>query len=298
VQRRGRKVGAGPGLHDLPGVHDQHPVGDLQHGPEVVADEQHREPVLALQPAQQVDDRALHHHVEPGGRLVEHDQPGPEQQREREHDPLPHPAGQLVRVGPQHPLGVELHVAQHLEHALARVAVGARVPAVRLHGVPELPLDPEHGVEGVHRRLEHRGDLPPAQPVELLGGQGVQVLPVEPDLPAGVVRGPVEQPEQGVAERRLAAPGLAQQTDELALGEVERDVADGVRGRQVPGPVVDGQVADLDERHHGSLRCGLLSASTPKFTKVSAVVRRASSRPGTTRRANAPVSRAPSVFAQ
>jgi hypothetical protein len=298
VQRVRRQRGARPGLHDLPGVHHQHPVGDLQHGAEVVADEQHREPVLALQPAQQVDDRPLHHHVEPGRRLVQHDEPGPEQQRERQHDPLPHPAGQLVRVGPQHALGVELHVAQHLEHPLARVALGAWVPAVRLHGVPELPLDAEHRVEGVHGRLEHRGDLPPAQPVQLAVGQGVQVPAVEPDLPAGVVRGPVEQPEQGVAQGGLPAAGLTEQADELALGEVEGHVPDGVRGRQVPGPVVDGQVADLDERHHGSLRCGLLSASTPKFTKVSAVVRRASSRPGTTRRANAPVSRAPSVFAQ
>ena len=96
----GRRAAAlsGAGLHDLAGVHHRRAVADGGGQLQVVGDEQHRQAAVA---AQLVEDR---HHlglggdVERGGRLVGQQQARLGQQRGGDHDPLQHPAGQLVRV--------------------------------------------------------------------------------------------------------------------------------------------------------------------------------------------------------
>ncbi len=50
------------------------------------------------------EDLALDHHVESGGRLVHDQQLGAQRQRQRDHHPLPHAAGELVRIAVQ-PVG-------------------------------------------------------------------------------------------------------------------------------------------------------------------------------------------------
>ncbi len=62
--------------------------------------------VLALQLLDRCHHRLLHDDVQRGGRLVEDDQPRLQRQRQRDRDPLPHAAGQLVRVPVEH-LGVQ-----------------------------------------------------------------------------------------------------------------------------------------------------------------------------------------------
>ena len=90
-------------LHDLAGVHHRDLVGVAGHDPEVVGDEHHRHLAVALLLAQQVEDLRLHGHVERGGGLVREQQLGAARQRHRDHDPLAHAAGQLVRVLAQPP---------------------------------------------------------------------------------------------------------------------------------------------------------------------------------------------------
>ena len=57
-----------------------------------------RQPELALQVAQQVEDLRLDRHVERGDRLVGHDQLRLERERAGHADALPLAAGELVRV--------------------------------------------------------------------------------------------------------------------------------------------------------------------------------------------------------
>ncbi|MCP1739905.1 hypothetical protein ABIF99_008403 [Bradyrhizobium japonicum] len=52
----------------------------------------------------------------------------------------------------------------------------------------------------------------------------VDALTVEDHL----ARGDVEQPQDGAADRRLAAAGLADQRQRLALRDFERDTVDGI----------------------------------------------------------------------
>ena len=88
-------------LDDPARVHDRQAVRDLDEHREVVGDEQHREPQLALEVLQQLEDLGLDHDVEGGGRLVGDDQVGAARERHRDHDALLLAARELVRVVPQ-----------------------------------------------------------------------------------------------------------------------------------------------------------------------------------------------------
>ena len=61
-------------LHDAPQVHHRHPVGDVAHHGQVVADEKIGQAEAPLQFLQQVDDLRLYGHVERGDRLVTDDE--------------------------------------------------------------------------------------------------------------------------------------------------------------------------------------------------------------------------------
>ena len=55
-------------------------------------------PKLSRQVGEDPEDLRLDDHVERGRRLVGDEELRPQHERERDHDPLPHPAGELVRV--------------------------------------------------------------------------------------------------------------------------------------------------------------------------------------------------------
>ena len=77
-------------------------------------DEDHREVEPVVQVVDEVDDRPLGEDVERGRRLVEDQHLRPEQQAHRDEHPLAHSAGELVRIGLEHPVGVELDLLQDL----------------------------------------------------------------------------------------------------------------------------------------------------------------------------------------
>ncbi len=85
-------------LGDLSGVHDRDPVARLGDHREIVRDEQEREAEIATQILEQLKDLPLRHHVERRRGLVADHQLGLAGERQGDHDALPHPAGELVRV--------------------------------------------------------------------------------------------------------------------------------------------------------------------------------------------------------
>ena len=231
-------------LDDLAAVHHHDPVGHLQHRPDVVADEQHGEPQLGAQRAQPVEDVPLHHDVQAGGRLVEQHQLGPQGERQRQRHPLLHAAGQLVRIGAQHPRRQRHHLQERdrpVVHVLPHLVRGERVGELRLH--------PDHRVERVHAALEDRREVGPAQPAQLGEAGRGHVDAVERDGAAGDPAGRREQPQDRVAQGGLAAARLAEQADELALGDVEGDLLHGARRRVVARCVRDTQVANFQQCH-------------------------------------------------
>ncbi|GAA2396301.1 hypothetical protein GCM10010404_62540 [Nonomuraea africana] len=93
------QVLARPDLGDLPQVHDRDPVGHVPHHGQVMGDEHARQAELVLQPFQQVDDLGLDGgDVQGGDGLVADEYLGAQGQGTRDADPLPLPAGELVRV--------------------------------------------------------------------------------------------------------------------------------------------------------------------------------------------------------
>ena len=91
-----------------------------------MGDQQDRRVEVAAQVGEDAEDLRLDDHVERGRRLVGDQHLRLEHQRQRDHDPLPHPARELVRVlaeaGPRDP-----HPGERLERAapdLVLVEVG------------------------------------------------------------------------------------------------------------------------------------------------------------------------------
>ncbi len=189
-------------LDDPARVHDHDPVRGLQHHAEVVADQDGGEAALGLQVLDRLYHRLLDDHVERGRRLVEHDHAWLQGQRERDRDPLPHPAGQLVRVAAQDP-GVQANCFEQLG-AAAPDPLGRDVfawPGVRLEDVAEVVGDAAHRVQRIHAALQHQGESVAPLPAQLLPVQGGDVGAVKIDDTAGQAGRRAQHPGEGEAER-------------------------------------------------------------------------------------------------
>ena len=85
-------------LGDAPEIHDRDPVADVLDDTHVVSDEDVRQPELALELLQQVQDLGLDRHVQGRHGLVTDDEVGLEDQRPGDADALALAAGEFVRI--------------------------------------------------------------------------------------------------------------------------------------------------------------------------------------------------------
>ena len=125
MPRRREDPLTGPSSATLPGVHDQRPVAGLGDDRQVVGDEDQRQPELAAEALEQLEDLGLDHDVERGRRLVADDDGRVAGEGHRDHRALAHAARQLVRIG----VGALARDADELEQlpgpALARRSCGS-----------------------------------------------------------------------------------------------------------------------------------------------------------------------------
>ena len=110
-----------------------------------------------------------------------------------------------------------------------RISRVGQLRLVLLERLAEVILDPHQRVQPCHRLLEDQPELGPAEPPELLRREPDEVAPAVEHL---AVRGGAlgQQPEDAAAERRLAAARLADEPDDLAGVDVERDAVDCAHG--------------------------------------------------------------------
>ena len=111
-------------------IHDHDPLGDLGDHAQIVRDQHDGVPSLSCSSCSSSQDLRLDRDVERRGRLVGDQQSRIAGQRHRDHHPLAHAAGQLVRIVAQPPLGVgdadQLEqVDRRVARACARSAPGA-----------------------------------------------------------------------------------------------------------------------------------------------------------------------------
>ena len=172
-----------PGLQPPPGVHHDDLVAGLGDHAEVVGDEHDRHPVLGLGVHQQREDLLLGGDVERGGRLVGEQQLRFGRDRDRDHHPLAHAAGELMRIGGEaalrrrHP-----DLVEQLDRAPAGLPLAeAAALAQRLD---HLVADREDRVQARGRVLEDHRDLGPAELGQTVLGGRRQVLAEPTDLAA------------------------------------------------------------------------------------------------------------------
>ena len=216
-------------LDDLALAHDVDPVGHAAHDAEVVGDEQHGHAELALQRLQQLEDLRLDGDVERGGRLVGDQQVGLVGERHGDHDALALAAGELMRDRRCSRRSGLSRPTLRSSSSTRRARRGVVEAVVQLHDLADLLLDGVQRVERGHRLLEDDRDLLAADLAHVMARRLEQVLAAEADL-AGGMRGRRigQQPQDRQRRDGLARARFADQRHDLALGDVEGDVLDGV----------------------------------------------------------------------
>src|SRR5581483_879063 len=157
-----------------------------------------------------------------------------------------------------------------------RLRLPAADGAVCANRLRDLVADRERGVERGRRILENHADPIAAQPPPLVLRERQQVLPSEVDRPLDR-GGRRKQAHRRERERRLAAPGLADETEQLSFGELERHVVD---RRDVAE--ADAHAPEAEERRHRVIPRGSSRARSPSPTRLNATTVIAIARPGKT----------------
>src|SRR5688572_1905549 len=191
---------------DAAKVHDDHPVGEMLHHAEVVADEEVGEAEIAAQLHEEIEDLRLDGDVERGDRLVANQKLGLDGERARYADAAALPAGELVRIA---------RLVARIEPAAQKKRIEVILELGALHdAVHERRLADDVG--DAHARIE-RGERILEDHLHLESGF---LRPAVADVAAGGL----EDPSDHTAERRLAAARLAHQPDHLAVLDDERDI--------------------------------------------------------------------------
>ena len=226
---------------DLAVVHDRDALAHRLRLLEVVGGQQHRGP-LAVDFPHELPQGVAQLHVDPGGRLVEDQQARLVDQGLGHHQASLQAAGELV-----HRLLQVRTEIEALDQQLAPGLVGgvAVVAGVEAQGV----VDVEKVVD--HDLLVHDADQAAGEAVV-----AAVVVAEDADLP-GVDAGDAGDHVDGGA---LAGPVGAEQAEDFALLDEERDVVDGfVRG------VALGEVADIEGgSHEANYRPPLLGRQAPQ----------------------------------
>ena len=261
-------------------VDDGNPIGELADDHHVVADIHRGDAVLDAQALHGLQNRALGRHVQAGGRLVQHDQPRPAREGDRDPDALLLPTGELVRVGAK-------DVGHRGEPDLAQQLVDPRVhlglvPAVRGEGLGQLRPDPAGRVQCRRRVLRYVGHRRATQGQQIPRRQGHQVGAVHHHRAGADPQPTPGVPDHGQAEGGLPGTGLADNAEDLPRGNRQGDVLDDLRPAPCRG---DGEVVDdhtLSSGHDqiaasawpvASISTAFSARSTPSATRVTASVK-------------------------
>ncbi len=227
-----------PFLDDPARVHDRDPVCDLGHDGEIVRDVDHRQAPLSPQALDLGQDPPLRHDVEAGRRLVEDDQRRLANESHGDRHTLLLAARELVRVAAGE-LGSrrQLHAPERL---LDRRELACR--RVLVQHVLDGASDSESRVERVGGILRHVGDKPASKPPRNPLGAPAHRLAPNGDLPGDDPGARLAVAEERERSGRLPAPRLADQPDDLARSDLERDLLDDrITARQPDRKVVDGE---------------------------------------------------------
>src|SRR5215207_3389962 len=205
----------GAELHDLPVLHDRHPVAERERLVQVVRDEDDRPLDLALDVQKQVLHVASDQGVERREGLVHQENLLLGRQGSGEPDALLHTAGELRYELVALPLQ-----ADHVQRLLRALPALLRGDALDLESERDVVEDGPVGQEP--EVLEDHPDLSAPYLPALLGRHLGDVLAVEVDPPLGRLDEPVDHPQ----ERRFAAPREPDDHEDLTRNHIKGRVED------------------------------------------------------------------------
>ncbi len=257
---------------ELTGREVEHLVDVVEHGVDVVRDEQHRGAVLAPTPVEQGGDLLLMTQIQRGQRLVTQQDRGIGRQRRGDPDPLQLAAGQHRDRGVTETVGADgrQQLVDPTAHGPSGAAGAEREsPPVSVETHPHQVPGLEHGALVDRDPLRHVADSRTAAPYRLAA---------DPRLAVGQLL----LAEQHLEQARLPGPVRAQNRDELAGSDVEvqslpqHPVAEGERGAAGPhgGNLRDSSLGAclLRGRHHpaghGRTHRPSASASAEMFMSI------------------------------
>ena len=242
-----KRAGVG-GFHDASGIHDLHVVAETGDDAEIVRHENDRHAELALEIFDEGEDLRLHGDVEGGGRFVGDEDVGARDEGHGDHHPLPHAAGELVRVTVHAAGGVgDADGLKHGEGAGEGVAAGDFF--VDEERLDDLVGDPHVGVERRHRVLENHRDAFAADGARLGGRAVQQVHAIEHRGAAFDASGRLgDETHEREARHGFARAGFADDAEDLAAFEMEADAVH--RAINAAARVkISAKVGDRQNRH-------------------------------------------------
>ena len=210
-------------------IHDGHLVADLGDGREIVACEEHRDPLLAYLP-EKGQNQVLGRHVQGGRGLVGYEELGRARYRHGDHGSLAHAAREPVGVAPKRSRVVPQ--AAFGEEPLGPLAGLPLAEAqVDPQGLPDLISYGHQGMEGGDAVLEHYRHLFASQAPDLFERSPEEVFPGEIDFPsAGDQAGLLEEPEDRLGADALAAAALPHEANHAARLYGEGEPVHGPQG--------------------------------------------------------------------
>ena len=213
-------------LDEAGGIHHDHAVGIARNHAQVMRDDDQRNVELARQILHQFENLRLNRHVEGGRRLVGDDEAGIAGKPDRDHHPLAHAAGELMRILIEPALRVgDADQPKQFDRARSRLLVIH--PELNLQRLGDLQSDGQDRIERGHRLLEDHRDVAAADLAHLFVAERQQVAPVEGDAAAGNAPGMRRQkPHDRERRDRLARTGFADDGDDLAAVDVEAQPLD------------------------------------------------------------------------
>ncbi len=200
----------------------------------------------------ELDDLRLDRHVERRRRLVGDQDRRIARQRHRDHRPLPHPAGELMREVVDARLRVrDADLPQKLDRA--RPCAPLVDLLVRLDRLDDLLADPVDRVQRGHRVLEDHPELVAAVVLHVAVRDVEQIGSLVEHLALEACVHAARQPHERHRGDALARARLADDPEHLAALELERDAVDRPHD-PVLGRELDLEVVDLEQafRHQVS----------------------------------------------
>ena len=239
------------GLDDLAGIHHGDALAMLRRQPQVVGDEEQAGLAIALQLVDQLHDPRLGDDVERRGRFVGDNQVRLAGEGHGDQRALALAAGQLVRKTAEQVCRTrQMNRIERSDRPFAprRLAVMAE----SFEMLVELGAERQDGVERGHRMLGHEGDGVAEQAGAVARRHGKQVAVPEGHATAAGCETPGQHAGDQAADHGFAGAGFADDADQFAPADGERDIAQHV-DPPAAGLGRHGDIVQGEQRHEPAL---------------------------------------------